>query len=186
MAANAPQDGLNGTPFQPEDTTKHPQNTAEKEYDKEMVMAIEASLKTEQQEAEAREESTVDALADMVAKTRKISTQEKAKMIQNILLKPVRDNFDGKEQVEAAKALIAPVGGCTKIRSGKGWNGVFLLHSHPADPAANPPIFVLLPAAAARHEVVNVDSDDEESILYGRSDDGANHAASTALSPNYA
>ena len=47
-------------------------------------------------------------------------------MIQNILSKPLRDNFDGKDQVEAAKALLAAAGGNPKIRSNDpGWNGVF-------------------------------------------------------------
>ena len=127
MEANAPQEGSNGAPSKPGGTTKQTQDEVGKALEHQMAIAFAASLETEQQEAEARQESTVDALSDMVAKTRKITVLQKRKMIQNILSKPLRDNFDGKDQVEAAKALLAAAGGNPKIRSNDpGWNGFFV------------------------------------------------------------
>jgi len=55
MASKHPQDGLNGHPFQPGDNTKGSQDGVESDGDKEMALAIQASLVTEQEEAEARQ-----------------------------------------------------------------------------------------------------------------------------------
>ena len=64
MAANAPQEGSNGAPSKPGGTTKQTQDEVGKALEHQMAIALAASLETEQQEAEARQESTVDALSD--------------------------------------------------------------------------------------------------------------------------